>query len=163
VAEHFQQITYCQSSPIRVNDGSGNLIWKMIKTPIRSMSRMAYAEVRYARIIDRYIAGVALCELACNMGVPILQDHSVRALSWVTHSRPLGSIEKAPAQDALVGTLSIIPVLNETREDFEVAFGLGIPEQLEYESFTGAFQNTPEYSRVKLFIQKHRNFISKNV
>lgn len=162
VAEHFPQITFCQASPIRVNDGNGGILWKMVKTPVRAMSRMAFAERRYIGISDRYMAGVGLCELACAMGVPVLQAHCCRVLSWVTHSRPLGSIEKAPAQDALVGELSILPVLDETREDFELAFGISIPEQIEFENLSGAYQNTPEYSSVKLFISKHKKFITKS-
>lgn len=144
----FQQISFCQSSPIRI---SGQ--WQLVKEPFRSMSRISYTDAKFANCIDRFMSGIGLCELACNSGVPILQSMALWILTVSGHEKPLACVNKNPA--ASIGNEPVVADITlQAREDFEVAFGVPIAVQLQYENEVfGEGKINP------LFLSKYKNFI----
>jgi hypothetical protein len=148
VANDFRNIEFCQSSPIRI-DG----LWRWVKKPIRTMSRCALAPYKYIRCLDRYISGVALCELATNRGVPILQQWAKMLLSFGS-SKPLGSVNKFAARTSGVKDLTPTPISLETREDFSIAFDITIQQQLDFENGLAAVTLNP----IEQTILKYKHF-----
>jgi len=153
----FREITYCQTSPIRVM-GDNGLVWRMVKTPFRSMSRTCYTEDRYSKCINRYISGMALCELAVNSGVPILQAWSLFLLHDAKYAKPLGKIDKIPARSVEKGSLRTRDISDVTREDFAVAFGISKEMQIQYETeLAGVLILAPLISYLKRYQNYHLN------
>jgi hypothetical protein len=156
IAYDFREISYCQCQPIRVNR-EGELTWLLVKDPIRAMSRSCYCDSKFMPCINRYKAGTALCELACNAGVPILQSWSLWNLACTKFEKPLGTVDKIPASLYSKSDLKIEKISDATREDFEVAFGITKLDQLAYEtSLTGnSILNTHQYTK---YLQRYHNF-----
>lgn len=148
VTSTFGEIDFCQSSPIRA---CGN--WTMVKEPIRAMSRACYAPYEYVKIIERYLAGTGLCNLACYSGVPVLQAFALRMIELSGQARPLGSVEKDAALNSQTKRSVIQPVTDEARADFEISFGIGDYEQRWFESMAA----TQDPNLVK-YISKYENF-----
>jgi hypothetical protein len=99
----------------------------MVKTPFRSMGRMCYADHKFKDVLDRYVLGIGLCELACSRGVPVVQ-HFIR---WLVSSycfdktKPMGSVDKMPALLSLNKAEYAEPT-SEARYDFEKAFDITV-------------------------------------
>jgi hypothetical protein len=154
----FRQISYCQTQPIRVTK-EGNLTWYMVKEPARSLSRMQYADSRYAKIMKRYLTGVGLCELAVSSGVPITQQLSLLLASL--SNKPLGSVDKYPARHS--GNESkVSPITMVTRNDYEYAFGIPVLTQIMLEQeFAGYLRSTQDQKRLNDNLQRYKNFSEK--
>lgn len=155
IVTDFRNISYCQASPIRVVK-EGELCWYMVKEPVRTISRMCYADSKFEPALHRYVCGVGLCELAVNSGIPITQALALWLIS--EGSRPLGCVDKYPALNSGndVEYKDIHPI---TRTDYEVAFGIDHYHQQHLERlFAGAIRSTQDLSdkltRYKLF---HKN------
>lgn len=129
VAYDFRQIKFCQCSPIRIR-GS----YQLVKEPFRTMSRSSLCEYKYLKCINRYRAGVGLCELIAHQGVPILESFSKFMICSSNLVKPLGSVDKSSAITSGNVKYQNIVIDNETREDFSVAFGISIEQQLQMES-----------------------------
>jgi hypothetical protein len=155
IATDFRQISYCQTKPIRVLD-NGKYVWHMIKVPVRTMSRMCYCDSKYVHCVNRYRAGITLCELACSSAVPILQAWCIWNLREAKEAKPLGSVDKIPAATFTKGEIRVAPIGQQTREDFEVAFGYPVEIQLAIEdALAGKTTNPPD---LKTFIQRYKQF-----
>lgn len=126
IAYDFRHIKYCQTSPIRVGGA-----WRMVKDPIRTLSRMSYADAKYALCRQRYVLGISLCELAVSSGVPMLQSFCLRNLN--SKAKPLGSVDKYPAKVASQKHLELQDISLETRTDFAEAFGISLSQQYAFE------------------------------
>jgi hypothetical protein len=151
VAFDFRLLSYCQMSPIRIE---GN--WTMIKTPYRAMSRFSYAPYKYINCIDRYIAGISLCELAVSSGVPILQSFVVfNLLNSLT--RPLGSVDKIPAQLS-TNSIKLRPISMETRLDFEAAFGIDVLSQMSIEKELEGLSSKSNPQDLSNYLEKYQYF-----
>jgi hypothetical protein len=156
IAYDFRQISYCQASPVRVliND---TYEWRMVKNPIRTMSRMSYCDYKYLIPINRYRAGIALCELACSAGVPVLQEWCMYNLRVARLASPLGSVDKVPANLFTKGDIKISKIGSLTREDFYVAFGMDIHmQQLWESSLAGIAEYHP--NDITRYINKYKQF-----
>lgn len=152
IVTDFRLISYCQASPIRVQR-EGQLVWYMVKDPHRTISRMQYSDSKFLQCPGRYMAGVGLCELAVNSGVPILQALSCLL---IMQGRPLGSVDKFPALYS--GNLSEVkPIHWQTRIDFEYTFGITPGLQHEIETAIAGQLGSPTDLNLKL--AKYRNFI----
>jgi hypothetical protein len=155
-AYSFQQISYCQTSPIRlIVDGVEQ--WRMVKDPYRTMSRMCYCETKYSKTWRRYVAGIALCELACDKGVPILQSWCTWLLARVGGASPIGSVDKFPARLSANERISVSAVSDITREDFCVAFGVTPRQQRDFEDNLAGNLSIDAQS-VEAFIKKYQFF-----
>lgn len=150
VAYHFSEIKYCQTSPVRVGG-----VYRMVKDPYRTMSRMAYTDAKYLSCLSRYMSGTFLCELACDVGVPILQAWCLRFLS-IYMDKPLGSVDKMPAKLFNSQPIEIMEVSLETRHDFAIAFNIPVEMQLAIENDLAGMTNKDP--NLYSFINKYRNF-----
>ncbi len=149
VCFNFNQITYCQCSPIRVGGD-----WRLVRDPLRSMSRFCYAAKKYQNCASRYLAGSALCELAVNSGIPILQSFYLGILAE-NMVRPLGSIDKMPAILSR-NEVELKEIDMTTRIDFEEAFGVPVGQQLDMEfNMAGFLSKDPNLLK---FIQRYKKF-----
>lgn len=155
VAEHFQEIVYCQSSPVR-KMVKGRMAWYMIKEPIRTMSRMCYCDSKFGSALLRFVGGMALCELAVSSGIPILQAFTLALLSRSMSVRPLGAVDKFPARLASSDAISIYPVEEVTREDFSIAFGYTPNQQISMENELAGLLRSPQ--DLNKFIERYKNF-----
>jgi len=145
----FRKLSYCQMSPIRIDNK-----WTMIKNPYRSMSRFAYAPFKYLQCINRYIAGISLCELAVNVGVPIVQQFILYNLSQ-SLVKPLGSVDKIPARLS-TNSIRIMDISYQTRLDFEEAFGINISDQLNVEKELEGI--TSKSLNLQAYLKQYQNF-----
>lgn len=152
IALTFEDINFCQCNPVEIN-GS----YRFIKTPIRSMSRSTVCPSQYIKCIDRYLAGVGLCELASNVGVPILQTWALRMLVDSGFTKPLGKVDKNFALYTDLPTIEIQPISNKTRLSFFDAFNISPNEQifLENSILTGL---PTIYPKLQNFINKYSKF-----
>jgi hypothetical protein len=153
IAYDFRQISYCQAQPIRVSH-LDRIVWYMVKEPNRALSRIQYSDSRYVSVWKRYLTGVGLCEMAVSSGVPIMQ--SLGKLLAGLHHKPLASVDKNPAKHS--GNLIFEkPVLNLTRNDFEVAFGIPKNTQIMLEeAFAGVTRSAQD--QANLNISKYTKF-----
>jgi hypothetical protein len=156
--DNFEQISYCQCSPLRVMH-EGKLVWYMVKTPLRAMSRCCYAPTQNLSCVDRYLASVGLCELACNRGIPVLQSFAVAILQLSGYARPLGAFDRFAALSS-GNELGTQPIAEETRRDFESAFGISIIEQLDYEK---CFAAGSKYHPDTKYLQKYRRYVNNKI
>lgn len=149
---NFCNIKYCQTSPIRDSRGD----WVFIKDPIRAISRLSYSDKKYLHCIDRYLAGVGLCELACSAGIPLLQSFALFLLADSGLTRPLGSVDKIPAKLYSKVPLAIEPITMQTRLDFEEAFSIPVQQQIELENqMAGGLRIVPA---IQAYITRYQNF-----
>lgn len=156
VAEKFNNIVYCQRSPCKLQG-----VWRWIKNPWRTLARFSVCASKYLKCADRYLAGKSLCELFMSRGVPILQAMCLRGLHDSVDSKPLGSVDKVPAQNfANNATLGISQITLEDRMNFEDTFGVTIQQQEEIENaMTGDLPKNPIWQRVLEYIEKYKFFI----
>lgn len=151
----FQQISYCQASPIRLLKDN-KIVWYMCKNPIRSLSRLQYCDKKFCdpKVYKRFLLSIGLCELAISSGVPIMQAFALLLID--NDARPLGCVDKIPAR--MSGNLSEKrAILNITRNDFEMAFGITFAQQKYYEEcFAGRSRSSQD---LKANLHKYKNFI----
>lgn len=152
IANIFEQINFCQANPVIINGK-----YRFVKEPFRTMSRCTVCPSQYSKSLDRYLAGIGLCELASNVGVPILQAWSLRLLFDSGFTKPLGSIDKTYSLYVDEELIKINPISNETRQSFFNAFNITIKEQIDLEEVILAGQSTRNPKLVN-FIEKYNKF-----
>lgn len=147
----FEEITFCQASPVFVNGR-----WMMVKEWKRDVSRSSVCPAQYAKAADRYLAGTALCALAVNTGVPILQTWALRRLIDSKLTRPLGSVDKFPALDADNAEVKIDNITDETRISFARAYNISPQDQIFVEEALLAGNHIDD--NIYKYIQKYSKF-----
>lgn len=152
IAEHFEDINFCQSNPVKVNNS-----YRFVKAPFRTMSRSTVCPSQYINCVDRYLAGIGLCELASNVGVPILQAWSLKLLFDSGLTKPLGSIDKNYSLFVNEEIIQISEISNQTRQSFSLAFKIEPNEQIELENFLLA-GNSISNPKLINFINKYKQF-----
>jgi len=121
VVDEFHKISYCQCQPVNVNG-----FWRMIREPIRVISRSAYVDQKYP--LEGYLSALGLCELAVHHGVPILQKLAINHLIRAKFCKPI----RIKYDTAFAGTSPVIEQISErTRYSFYRAFDIS-PEQQVY-------------------------------
>lgn len=152
IAEYFEDINFCQANPVRINNN-----YRFVKSPFRTMSRTTVCPSQYINCIDRYLSGIGLCELASNVGVPILQAWSLKLLFDSGFTKPLGSIDKSYSLFVNEELITINPISEDTRQSFSMAFKISPLEQIELENFllTGHSISNPKLIN---FINKYNKF-----
>lgn len=133
VTNNYHRVLFCQTHPIQTQLGP-----KMVATPTRTLSR-ALVGVRHwnePKFIPRYLALIGYCELALNMGVPVLQEFALTVLSWGTelpaNIQMTGRVVKAMREERR-HPIQPLPITSEARLSFEEATGIGPIEQRSYE------------------------------
>lgn len=135
-ARDIHDIIFCQGKIIDCYDGL-----KFVQTPIRSMSRSLVSTRHYQhpKAIDAVLNQIGHCELAVNMGVPVLQAYAqamMRNARYTPSAKPTytGRMLKAMREHkAHGGDIRPLPITTEARLSFEQAFGMPVWEQLWYE------------------------------
>lgn len=133
VAEEFERVDFCQGRP--VYDGVG---WHMVRDPMRVLARLPWVVKRnHLPIIPRYVKSVGMCELALNMGIPVLQAVASALIEFgsgsyiKTDRHYLAKLSKVKPWHA-----RSVEVRQVTRESFARAWGISVEEQLELEKVT---------------------------
>lgn len=150
VCRRFSDISYCQCCPLRI-DGE----WVMIKDPIRTMSRILYCDAKFEKIINRFVSGTMLCELVTSSRVPIV-GHFCRWFLSKHMDKPLGSVDKTPAQTSGFDEISFSDISLETRNHFQESFGITVDEQLSIEAELAG--KTTNSTQLFEFLYKYKAF-----
>lgn len=93
----------------------------------------------HARAVDPVLHQIGQCELAVNMGVPVLQAYALAMLrnakrAWTNKPTYTGRLQKAIREyKSHDGDIRPLPITVEARLSFEEAFGMPLWEQLWYE------------------------------
>lgn len=130
VTTDFNRIIFCQSRPIETSDGL-----KMVSDPARVLSR-ELAGCKYwsnAKFLPRYFQLIGDCELALNMGVPVLQSYALMLQSWgkpgpcniPLEGRMFDAIREFKSHEEI----RPMPITPQARLDFEAAWGIDPVEQ----------------------------------
>lgn len=153
IATSFNEISFCQASPCLCNNE-----WTMIKNPSRLLSRIMYTSEQHKYNIDGLLTAAGLCELACNQGIPILQDFSILLITLGGLKKPLRSIDKIPALRS-GNDIEIKEISEQARIQFSSSFGIPIWQQLKIESeIAGLLTINPDCSDFKNFLKRNKHF-----
>lgn len=136
ISQDIHDIPFCQGKVVHTADGL-----KFVQDPIRSMSRalVSTRHFTHAKAINAVLGQIGLCELAINMGVPVLQEF---ALAMIRNSG--GAVPKTAAITGRVfkaqrefkshgGKVTALPITAQARSTFGQAFGISELEQVELE------------------------------
>lgn len=133
VTSELSRIVFCQTSPIRTVMGL-----KMVSNPTRTLSRSLVGCRHWAepKFVPQYLYLIGYCELALNMGVPVLQQFALMVLSWGSrlprHVQMSGRVIKALREER-AHPIMPLPISDDARLDFWDAFGIPPVEQLALE------------------------------
>jgi len=130
---HLEGVTFGQSNPVRTARGP-----VMVRNPWKVLSG-AFCGYRYfnePRFSPSLLRGIALAERAVCTGVPLLGPYFERASHLLRHFRLPTDLDKFLEGHLLGVDLSTptSPVTLEARVSFDLAFGVGIDEQLRIEA-----------------------------
>jgi len=125
----LEEVDFCQCRPVEVSEDR----WRMVRNPWRVFSRTCVSEQKLdGASRDDWVASVGLGELACNMGVPVMQAFALKLMKQgkvrphfvekVLFRRP-GETKK-PVE---------IPITSNARVSFALAWGIWPSEQLYLE------------------------------
>lgn len=146
VVDDLTQVEFCQSKYLACNPPLFS------RNPYRALSHMAVSQKPYTgKAKLRYMAGVGLGELAASNGVPIL---SVIARKWSELSdKPMLGDYRLEAY----GTPGeILPITDQARTDFYLAWGIHPGEQIRIEnSYTPLHYNTEQLNSWYLALPKN--------
>lgn len=161
IAETMEEVRWCQSSPVLV-DGR----YRFIREPRKVLSG-ALVGPRWMQMHSeqsrRALANtIGLGEAILHRGIPVLQEYAMAIIRNAATSRQI----KLSHNDSLlykvrheigkstlgkIPTFTPLPVSDDTRLSFSLAFGISIDEQLSYEEYFrswefgfGSLQPQPE-------------------
>lgn len=135
VTDNFNKVRFCQSYPIDTVMGP-----KMVADPTRLMSRALVGVKHWAEdsYVPKYLSLIGYCELALNMGVPVLQDFALMVYSWGSglpkKVHLTGRVIKALREESR-HEIKALPISEEARISFETATGISITEQYSLENY----------------------------
>lgn len=122
-------------------------LFRYIRDADRCLSTFGVSHKAYqsSRGGARYLKAAALCELACNEGVPCVQALCLRVLELTHNLQPSGEIRGAMSYRALKEVPSLadvrgVPVTPHMREQFARVYGIDPAAQVEYELRVGVLE-----------------------
>nr|QUS52810.1 hypothetical protein 2 [Mute swan feces associated tombus-like virus 6] len=129
ITTNYHEVLFCQTKPVCTPLGP-----KMVSVPQRTISRGLVGVKHWAEssYVPKYLALIGYCELALNMGVPVLQEWACMILSWgsvLPRNIPVtGRVIKALREER---QHPIVPlqITDEARLSFWDAFGIPPVEQ----------------------------------
>lgn len=133
-ASEFESCEFCQSRPVW--DGLG---WRMVRNPARFLSRSSWTVLPHAAVqIPKLVSSIARCELACGLGIPVVQPLALKMLEaggFLRTWRGLESYRKAQMEYWHPDRchLAVREVTAESRASFEKAWGICPERQRELE------------------------------
>lgn len=134
VTDVYHKVLFCQSHPIDTPLGA-----RMVALPERTLSRSLVGVRHWAedKFVPKYLALIGYCELALNMGVPILQEFACTTLSWGSmlprHVQVSGRVVKAMREER-EHPIMPLPITDDARASFYEATGISPEEQRCYEA-----------------------------
>jgi hypothetical protein len=125
----FNDIDYCQCKPVLTPRG-----WLMIRDPLRVISRGTICINRNVTTLQAYknwARGVGDCEIACNPGIPVLQEFALfmQRASNTSISDPEFLFHRYRMD------YNYEPVAHSTRLSFSRTFGITPAEQIGLENY----------------------------
>lgn len=129
VTSDFHKVVFCQSHPIDTPLGA-----RMVAKPERVLSRSLVGVRHWAeeKFVPKYLALIGYCELALNMGVPILQEFACTTLSWGSQLparlQMSGRLVKAMREERS-HPIFPLPITEEARYSFWQATGIDPTQQ----------------------------------
>lgn len=130
VVSSLEEVDFCQASPIQIRPG----VWRMARKPLRAISRACVSVKRYQGIgWRRLVKSMAMSEMACSDGVPVLQgfaEYLLRTAGDVRHfdTEITYRAKLEPRLD-----VQPKPVTDVARESFEKSFGIDPTTQVAME------------------------------
>lgn len=135
----MEHVTWCQSSPIQYLPNK----WKFVRDPFKTMSNGLVGTRFWSKTQSlKQMHAIGLCELALNLGVPILQEYALCLIRNSKGKPPVFSGEfalylRAKREiydfDNRIALISPKPINLECRLSFEAAFGVDVYKQVQYE------------------------------
>lgn len=129
IANSIHEVDFCQCRPIRVGGR-----WRMVRDPIRILSRSPVTIKNFTgdQAYRDWLSSVGVGELACNDGVPVIQEWSIKLKSY-------GNMRKHFVDEVLIRRIGEKftgprPITSQAREDFALAFGIMPDTQRQWES-----------------------------
>ncbi|QUP79246.1 RNA-dependent RNA polymerase [Colletotrichum higginsianum ssRNA virus 1] len=148
VATCIEEIRFGGSAPVNL----GALGWTMVRDWVRVLSGAfsSHIHLRHPKFAKEWMTGVAMCELSCSKGVPILQKWALSAIDALGHT---GKIRPDFYRDFyargawLAGRDYQATVTDVARLSFERAFGVNPEQQLQIEnSFESSLKDLGHYA-----------------
>lgn len=133
VTGSYHKVLFCQGHPIETPMGP-----KMVALPERVLYRSLVGVRHWGedKFVPKYLALIGYCELALNMGVPILQEFACLMLNWGSHLprniHVSGRVIKA-AREERAHPIYPMDISVEARYSFWEATGITPIEQRAYE------------------------------
>lgn len=143
-ASDLHDIVFCQGKIVDCADGL-----KFVQQPVRSYSRslVSTRHFQHLKSVDRTLQQIGRCELAINMGVPVLQAYALAMLRNAGDPPARGAevytgrTFKAQREwKAHGGVVTPLPITPEARLSFARAFDIEPWEQEWLEDFLGRQQ-----------------------
>nr|QUS52801.1 hypothetical protein 2 [Mute swan feces associated tombus-like virus 6] len=134
VTSQYHKVLFCQGHPIDTPLGP-----RMVALPERTLSRSLVGVRHWAedRFVPRYLALIGYCELALNMGVPVMQEFACTVLSWGSvlprNIAITGRVVKAMREERS-HPIQPLPITDAARYSFWEATGIDPTEQRAYEA-----------------------------
>lgn len=134
-AFRLEDIRFGGSAPVFLGAKEG---WTMVREYHRVLSGAfsSHIYLREPKFAKEWMVGVAMCELSCALGVPILQEFfacALRRLPAVRRVREFAFREYFYLGAWFASLANMKPVTIDARVSFERAFGVGIDDQLRIE------------------------------
>lgn len=140
VTDEFNKVRFCQTFPCDTPMGP-----KMVSDPTRTMSRSLAGVKHWAepKFIPKYLALIGYCELALNMGIPVLQEFALTIMNWGSvlpkSVHRTGRVIKALREER-EHEIRPLPISIDARLSFEAATGITVEEQRAIEGALRAQQ-----------------------
>lgn len=122
IVKEIEDVEFCQSKIIRTEPP------RFVRKPVRAMSHSMACRNEYKpQQYEEWLAGVGMCEMAMNSGVPVMWEYA-RQLAATNDKRLLD--QDYVWKMGSYACKSDIPVTLEARMSFQKAFGIDICMQL---------------------------------
>jgi len=131
LAHDFQQIEFCQAKPIEIRHN----IWRMVRDPIRVLSRTSVSVRKYeGKAWLSILAALGDGELACNSGVPMLQQWAMTLKKLSRGARAFKN-EYSYRSTLELNQRHYEEVTDCARHSFAAAFGISPIDQVIFEQW----------------------------
>jgi len=130
VVYELEKVEFCQCRP--VYDGVN---WHMVRNPMRVLARLPWlTNKKHLPVIPRYLKSIGMCELALNLGIPVLQSIAESYMK-AGGGKYIVTDRHYLAKDMYIKPWNAksVPIRQVTRESFERAWAISIEEQEKLE------------------------------
>jgi hypothetical protein len=147
VARQFNQIEFCQCKPIELDSG-----WTMVRNPRKAVSWLAASHKHYGQPGGlRVLKSIAMCELACSSGVPVVQAYCLRLIELLGDVRcarldvtedALIRLRAWLGKDANFAKAKAGTISDRVRSAFSETFGMDEGQQVALERQFGSISRS---------------------